>query len=89
LLLLLLLFSSGPHGAGNALLDALDASLRREAALEGVYQWAFHKLMSPLVAAEILVRAVWWSIWHGISCFSVLASAAVGHPQAVEPPGGG
>jgi hypothetical protein len=47
---------SGPHGAGNALLDAVDASLRREAALEGVYQWTFHKLMSPLVAAEILVR---------------------------------
>jgi ABC-type glycerol-3-phosphate transport system permease component len=33
----------------------VDASLRREAALEGVYQWTFHKLMSPLVAAEILV----------------------------------
>jgi hypothetical protein len=47
---------AGPHGAGNALLDAVDASLRREAALEGVYQWTFHKLMSPLVAAEILVR---------------------------------
>jgi hypothetical protein len=40
---------------GHQLLDAIDSSLRRQYTLEGVYHWAFYRMVPPLLGAEVLV----------------------------------
>jgi hypothetical protein len=42
---------------GHSLLDAIDSSLRKQYTLEGVYHWAFYRMVPPLLGAEVLVRA--------------------------------
>jgi len=49
---------AGPHVQGRVLLDAIDSNMRREHVLEAIYKWAFHRLVPPLLSAELLVR-IW------------------------------
>jgi hypothetical protein len=55
LLPLLLLRAAGMQWWGHQLLDAIDSSLRRQYTLEGVYHWAFYRMVPPLLGAEVLV----------------------------------
>lgn len=45
----------GPPGEAEVMLDLIESNMKREYALDGVYQWLFHQLLTPLLTAEILV----------------------------------
>jgi hypothetical protein len=54
--------AAGMQWWGHQLLDAIDSSLRRQYTLEGVYHWAFYRMVPPLLGAEVLVSCCVYSI---------------------------
>ncbi|KAF8072468.1 AHSA2 [Scenedesmus sp. PABB004] len=74
----------GPHGRGEALLDAIDSNLRKEYTLGGIFNWAIHRLLSPLLSAEMLAHSYPYLPDH----HAIMAQLAPSFAPLREPGGG-